>query len=127
MDRRTAYRAGIALAVGTMLFLFWAIGALGIIGSDGDRADMMYLGVLAVAVIGALVARLRPRGMAVALVATAAAQGLVGLVALVAGLGAVNPRIEIVGLTGMFVALFLGAAWLFHRAAEGSRGGGRHA
>ena len=117
MTPTTAYRAALALAGGTALFLFMAMGALGIIGAEGDRADLMYLGVLAVAVVGSLVARLRPRAMAIAMAATAGAVAVVGVIALAAGLGGTNPRIEIVGLTGMFMALFLASAWLFRRAA----------
>lgn len=117
MTPTTAYRAALALAAGTALFLLMAMGALGIIGAEGDRADLMYLGVLAVGAVGSLAARLRPRPMAMAMVATAAAVAVVGMIALAAGLGPMNPRIEIIGLTGMFMALFLASAWLFHRAA----------
>lgn len=117
MTSKTAYRSAVAVAVGTALFLLWGIGALGVIGAAGDRADLMYFGVLAVGIVGAVIARFRPRGMAVALLATALAQALVAVIALIAGLGAINPRIEIVGLNGMFVALFGASAWLFHHAA----------
>ena len=47
----------------------------------------MYFGVLAVGMAGALIARLRPRGMARALFATALAQALVAAIALIARLG----------------------------------------
>jgi hypothetical protein len=46
----------------------------------------MYIGVLAVGIIGAIVARFRPHGMARALFATALAQALVAVIALLAGL-----------------------------------------
>jgi hypothetical protein len=118
MTGTTAYRTGLALAGGSMLFMFFAMGALGIIGAEGDRADLMYLGVLAIGVVGALATRVRPRGMAVTLVAMAVATAVVGVIALAAGLGGTNPRLEIIGLTGMFMALFLGAAWLFRRAED---------
>lgn len=117
MTGTTAHRTGLAVAGGSMLFMFFAMGALGIIGAEGDRADLMYLGVLAIGVVGALVTRVRPRGMAVTLLAMAVATAVVGVIALAAGLGGTNPRLEIIGLTGMFMALFLAAAWLFRRAA----------
>lgn len=50
--------------------------------------------------------------MARALVATALAQALVAVIALIAGLGLTFM------LTGFFVALWLGSAWLFRRAAR---------
>ena len=119
MTTRTSYRLALGIAVATVLFLIWAIGALGIIG-EGGRPDRMYLGVFAVVAIGTLIARLRPRGMALALLATACAQALVAVIALIAGYqhneGA--SVIEILGINGMYVALFGLSAWLFARAEE---------
>ncbi len=86
----------------------------------------MYFGVLAVEIIGAIVARLRPQGMARALFATAIAQALVAAIALVAKLGLPwSGPAEILLLNGFFIALFAGSAWLFRRAARGrpERGG----
>lgn len=85
MTSDTAYRAGIAVAVGTALFLLWGMGALGIIGAEGDPADRMYYGVLAIGISGALVARFQPGGMTRAMLVTAAATIVVGVVALVLG------------------------------------------
>ena len=115
----TYYRLAIGVALGTVLFLIWAIGALGIIGAGG-RPDRMYAGVLAVCALGTVLARLRPRGMALALLATALAQALVAVLALLAGLQhtAGASVAEILGLNGMYVALFCLSAWLFRRAAE---------
>ena len=119
MTTSTYYRLGLGLALASMLFLVWAIGALGIIG-DGSRHDRVYLGVIAVFVVGAVLARLRARGMALVLVATALAQAVVGGIALVAGYHDVPGAsvLEIVGLTGMYVVLFGTSAWLFRQAAE---------
>lgn len=115
----TFYRLAIGVALGTVLFLIWAIGALGIIG-EGGRPDRMYAGVLAVAAVGTVIARLRPRGMALALLATALTQALVAVIALIAGLQhtAGASAIEIVGLNAMYAGLFGLSAWLFRRAAE---------
>lgn len=117
MTSLTAYRTAVAVAVGAALLLIYGIGALGVIGAEGDRADLMYLGVLGTGLIGALVARFRPHGMAVTLAAAALIQVVVTIIALAAGLGGTNPWIEIIGLNGMFVALFLASAWLFQQAA----------
>jgi hypothetical protein len=116
----TEYRFAVGVALATALLLVWLSLGVGIIGKDGDPANVMYFAVLAVGIIGALIARFQPRGMARALFATAIAQALVGGIALIAGLG--HPwsgPLEILGLTGMFVALFVGSAWLFRRAARG--------
>ncbi len=116
----TAYKAAVGLAIATPLLLVWVIGAVGVLGVDGDPADLMYIGVLAVGIIGAIIARLQPRGMARALCATALAQALVAVIALILGMhqAPYSSVIEILGLNGFFVALFLGSAWLFRNAAR---------
>ena len=113
------YRLAGAVAVGTVLFLLFGIGALGIIGAGGPP-DLMYLGAAAIGLVGALVARFRARGMAVALGATALATLAVGVVAVAAGLHREEGAsvLEILGLSGMYAGLFGLAAWLFRRAAE---------
>lgn len=115
----TNYRLGVALAVATLLFLIWGIGALGIIG-EGGRPDRMYVVVVAVLVIGAVVVRGRPRGMAVVLLATALSQVLVAVIALLLGFHDTEGAsvVEILGLNAMYAALFGGSAWLFWSAAQ---------
>lgn len=122
MTARTLYRLGLTVAVLTALFLFLAIGALGIIGAGGEH-DRMYLGVFATLVVGAAISRLRPRGMAYALLATALSMGVAAVVALARGLQDTPGAsvLEILGLTGMYMALFGLSAWLFKRAADGVR------
>lgn len=112
------YRVAAGVALAAALLLVWVNLAVGIIGDEGHPANLMYVGVLAVGVIGALVARFRPRGMARALFATALAQALAAVIAVIAGWGlpASGPA-EILLLNGFFVALFAGAALLFRRAA----------
>jgi len=107
-----AYRAAVGVALATAFILVWMNLAVGIIGSEENPANLMYGGVLAVGLMGALLARFQPQGMARTLVGTALAQVLVALIALVAGWG--NALI----LTGLFVALWLTSAWLFRKAAR---------
>ena len=113
------YRFAVGVALAAAFILAWLSLGVGVIGKDGDPANLMYFGVLAVGLIGAVVARFRPHGMARALFATALAQGLVAAIALALGLGLPwSPPVEILGLNGFFVALFLGSAWLFRNAAR---------
>ena len=77
-----AYRAAVGLAIGSAVLLGWVNGAVGIIGSENNDANLMYFGVLAVGIIGAIIARLQPLGMARALFVTALAQALVLALAL---------------------------------------------
>ena len=107
------YRAAVGLALAAALLLVWMNLAVGVIGSEDNPANWMYVGVLAVGMIGALMARFQPRGMARALFATALAQALVTVIALIVEQDAV---FEIVMLNGFFVALWVASAVLFRRA-----------
>jgi O-antigen/teichoic acid export membrane protein len=117
---RTAYRFAIGIALAAAFILVWLSLGVGIIGKDGDPANLMYFGVIAVGIIGAIIARLQPQGMARALAATAIAQALVAAIALIARLGLPwSGPAEILVLNGFFIALFAGSAWLFQRAGRG--------
>ena len=115
-----AYRAAVGVALAAAFILVWVNGAVGIIGSEDNPANLMYGGVLAVGIIGAIIGRFQPHGMARALFATALAQALVAVIALIAGLGSPwSGPLEIVALNGFFVTLFVGSALLFQKAARG--------
>ena len=114
-----AYRAAAGVALMAAFLLVCMSVGVGIIGADGDPANLMYFGVLAVGIVGAVIARFRPHGMARALFATALAQALVAAIALIFGLGLPwSPPAEILGLNGFFVALFVGSALLFRYTAR---------
>jgi len=114
---QAAYRAAVGLALGSALLLGWVNGAVGIIGSEDNEANLMYGGVIVVGAIGAVIARFKPEGMARALFATALAQTLVAVIGLVGRMG--SGSLEIVTINGFFVALFVGSAVLFSKAARG--------
>jgi hypothetical protein len=115
--QRRPYKYAVGLALGATFILLYLILAVGVIADEGDRADMMYLGVFAIGIIGAIVSRFRPRGMARALFGMAVAQAVVAVIALITGMNGLNPVLEIVILNAFFVALFVGSAWLFRQAA----------
>ena len=117
-----AHRAAVGVAVAAALLLVWINLAVGIIGNEGNPANLMYIGVLAVGIIGALIARLEPRGMARVLFATAGAQMLVPVIALIIGPPQVSSwcAAGVVGvfiLNAFFATLWLGSASLFRRAS----------
>jgi hypothetical protein len=119
MTGSKAYRAAVVVALAAAFLLIWMNLAVGIIGDEGNSANLMYGGVLAVGMIGAVVARFQPGGMARALVATALAQAAVAMIAVIAGLGyPVSPPLEILGVNALFAALWLISVWLFQRAAR---------
>jgi len=115
-----AYKIAVGIAILAAFLLFWINGAVGIIGNEDNDANLMYHGVVLIGLIGAFVARFEPRGMARAMFATAIAQALVAVIALVAGWGSSGPIWPrgVLGMTAIFVTLWLGSAWLFRRAAS---------
>ena len=108
------YRLGGALAALTAFLTIWVNLAVGFIDDEDNSANLLFAGVLLVALIGALAARFRAKGMAAAMAVTAAAQLLAAGAAYVLT-GEVRP-IEIV-LTAAFAAPWLGSALLFRLAA----------
>ncbi len=114
MSGNTAYRAAVGIALTAAVILIWMNLAVGLMGSENNPANLMYGGVLAVGILGTVIVRARPSGMARTLCATAFAQALVAVIALLAG--APKSFAEIVVLNALFVALFLTSAWLFRRA-----------
>jgi hypothetical protein len=119
-----AFRAAVGVALAAALLLVWMNLAVGLIGSEDNPANLMYVGVLAIGIIGAVIARFQPQGMARALFATAFAQLLVPVIALIAGMHGppvgsnLSGILEILTLNGFFVALFVGSALLFRHAAR---------
>ena len=109
-DRR-AYGAAVGLAFFTGLAQIWVNLAVGIIGSEDNPANLIYAGVIAVALIGAILAGFRAKGMAVAMAATAIAQSSTFFVALAAGFGFTGP------ITVFSTCLWLISAALFRRSA----------
>ena len=116
----TAYRAaaGVALAAAFLLMFFNV--AVGVIGPEDDDANALGFAVLAVGIIGVMIARFQPDGMARALFATAVAHALVAVIALSAGFGDTMPdwQRKILVLSGFFIALWILSALLFRKAAR---------
>lgn len=107
------YRAAVAVALGAAFLMTWVNLAVGIIGDEDNLLNLLFFGVLAVGIVGAVIARFRPAGMARALVAMALAQALIAVLALI-----VQAGLAPVVLTGAFVAPWLASAWLFGKAAS---------
>ena len=118
-----AFRVAVGVALAAAFLLVWINLAVGIIGSEDNPANLMYFGVLAVGILGAVIARFRPSGMARALFATALAQALAAVIAILGGLGLPASRpLELLLLNAFFAALWLVSAWLFRKAAPAQAG-----
>ena len=106
------YRWGVGIAVAAGFLLFWVNAAVGIIGSEDNDINMLFYSVHAVAMVGALLVRFEAKGMARAMIAAAIAQGVVFAIAWIGGWGFTGP------LTFFFVAMWVGSAQLFAKAAQ---------
>ena len=105
------YRGGVAMALAATFLTIWANGAVGMIGDEGDPANLMFAGVLAIALLGSVLARFRPRGMAFAMFAAAIAQAVAsGIGMLLDPLGGL--------LSTAFAGLWLLSAALFRVVAN---------
>lgn len=115
-----AYRLAVGVAVVAAVLLLWINAAVGIIGNgDFDVPNLPYFGVLAVGIIGAIIARFQPQGMARALFAMALAQALVPVIALIFWRADFAPSVMgVFMLNAVFAALWAGSALLFRRAAH---------
>lgn len=106
-----AYRLGAGLAVLVAFLTIWVNAAVGMIGSEDNPFNLLFLGVPVVALVGAVVARFGPAGMACAMAVAAFAQaGLAGV-----GLFS-DPRGGTFSMA--FAGLWLLAAALFWAAAR---------
>lgn len=105
------YRGGVALALAAAFLIVWANGAVGMIGDEDNSANLMFAGVLGIALLGSVLARFRPGGMAVAMVAAALAQAVAGGVGML-----IDPRGGVI--SAAFAGLWLLSAALFRSAAR---------
>lgn len=115
-----AHRVAAGLALFGGLFLVWSSLAVGLVGSSGEPVDLMYAAVLAVGIIGTIIVRYRPAGMARTLFATAAAHAVITAIVLllVDRIPSASPPAVLVRVNALFVLLFVGSGLLFRYAAR---------
>ncbi len=111
MNINNAYRGAVGIAVAAALLIAWMHGAL---ATEDDSPGLIFFGVLVVGIIGAIIARFRAQGMARALFATALAQAVVAVIAIISW----GQYFEILILNGFLIALWIGSALLFLKAAR---------
>lgn len=106
-----AYQLGAALAVIAAFLTVWVNGAVGMIGDEDNAYNLLFLGVPLVALMGAVLARLKPVGMAWAMLTAAVLQ--VALAAVGFGTDSLGATFSI-GFGGFWLL----AAALFWNAAR---------
>ncbi len=114
--RNAAYWAAIGMALASALLIVWMNLAVGLIGNEGDPANLMYGAVIVVGIIGTIIARFQPHGMARAMLATAIAQMIVPAIASVIWQTHIPPGMW--GANALFVIMFVGSALLFRHAGR---------
>lgn len=114
LSGNAAYRAGFGLAALTGFLTIWVNLAVGMLGSENGAINLMFAGVLFIATAGALIAGLKPRGMAVAMLVAAIAQ----LAAVGVGLAMGGFDARELTFTAMFALPWLASAALFRKAAQ---------
>src|SRR5690606_31608444 len=121
-----AHRVAAGLALFGGLFLVWSslavglVGLVGLVGSSGEPVDLLYAAVLAVGIIGTIIVRYRPAGMARTLFVTAAAHAVITAIVLllVDRIPSASPPAVLVRVNALFVLLFVGSGLLFRYASR---------
>lgn len=121
-SKKTTYRTAFAIGlVGTFL-LFWVNGAVGIIGSENQDANLLYGMVFLVVLAGALISRLKAKGMSITLLIASIVQILVPTIAIMIWPPTkISWSPSVVGvflLSGFFAFLFLLSSILFKRSSN---------
>lgn len=128
MGNSGTYRLAAGVAVAAGLLLVWANAAVGLVGSEDNPVNLLYGAVLVVALVGAIVARFRPRGTANAMFAASFTYALITVLALFvwtptgAAAEPAAPLLNVVVANGVFAALWAVAGILFRRADTTSTG-----
>lgn len=119
-SEKLIYRAAVGAALATGFILVWANDAVGIIGTEANPINLAYYGVLLIGLVGTSISRLQPKGMSVTMIITALAQAMVTIIALLGGYYQSPPSsvIEILGVNGFFILLWIGSAIIFRFAAD---------
>ena len=107
------YKAGVGLALAAGFALGWS--NMVHVSDLENPANLIYFAVLAVGIVGAFLARLQPRGLALTLFAMAATLALIAVI-LPSGAPPDLARNMAIG-HGVFVALFTASGFLFRRAS----------
>lgn len=108
-----SYKAGVAVALVAGFALGWSNMVQ--VADSGHPENLVYYSVLAVGVVGALLARLKARGLALTLFVMAATLALIAVM-LPSGAPPDLARNMAIG-HGVYVALFIASGLLFRRAS----------
>ena len=107
-------RAAFGFTIATAFFFVWVSLGVGIIGGDGDPANMLFVPVAATLTIGAVVARLKPQRMVVAMLGVILVHALITTIAFALKLGhGSNQPPKLLYVNAFFIVLWLCCAFMF--------------
>jgi hypothetical protein len=106
-----AYRLGAGIAIGAAFLTIWVNLAVGMIGSEFNPYNLVFGAVLGIAIVGGILTRFQPAGIARVMAATAIAQASAAALALGA-----DTRGAILSMA--FALPWLVSAALFRRASR---------
>lgn len=113
------YKSAIVLSIFGVFLLIWMSLGIGIIGEDGNPKNIVYAGVVLIGIIGTILSRKKPMGMALTLFTMALAQSVIAIIAILLKAGMPwSPPAELLGLNGIFIVLFTTAGLLFRRSQK---------
>jgi hypothetical protein len=115
-----AFKAAVAFALFTGFFMIWSNLAVGIIGSENNAINLLYFGVIGTGVIGAIISRFEPEPLAKVMYIMAALTSVIAITAIVLGMHHLpeSSLIEIAGVNGFFMFLFVVSGLLFRYGAQ---------
>lgn len=109
------YALAWVVALSSALLLLWVDLAVGMLGADDHPANAWYLAIFVLGLLGALISRLRPAGMARTMLAVATVQ----LVLMLAGIAILpGSMLKSLILNGLFITAWLISAILFQGVAR---------
>lgn len=116
------YRIAFGIGLTATFLIVWANLAVGFVGSGPNLPNVLLGLVPFVGIIGGIVTRLKPAGMARTMYAMAAAVALAPLIGLVVNKPTIDEGVfAVLGITAFFALLFVVSGLLFRNAAQDVR------
>lgn len=117
----TTYRIAFGIALATTFLIIWANLAVGFV-SNGPNLPNILLGLVPfIGIIGAIITRAQPQGMARTMYAMAAAVMLAPIIGLVVNRPTLDKGVvAVLGITAFFTLLFIVSGLLFQQSATTS-------